>query len=239
MNCESHQTANATSAMGRRILLIEDDLELAEEIISYLQGGGYDLRHAATGSQGAAKLRSEPFDLLIVDRMLPEIDGLSIIELMRKENRPMPVLIISALGDADERARGLAAGADDYLTKPFSFIEMNARLEALLRPSRARAAVLEAGAISLDLGERVARLDGEVIELSPREFQLLEYFISRPGQIVTRDMLLESVWKYRFSPQTNIVDIHVGKLSGKISGTRGAARIQNVRDYGFMFSVSA
>ena len=233
-------TQNEGASLGRHILLIEDDQEIAEVVNADLRGRGYEVCHAATGSEGLASIRLEPFDLFILDRMLPEIDGLSILEVLRKECGSTPVLIISALGDVDERVRGLEAGADDYLTKPFSLAEMGARVEALLRrPLKERATTLKAGPLSLDLLERVARLDGEVIELSQREFQLLEYFVSRPGQIITRDMLIEKVWKYRFSPQTNVVDVHVSKLRRKIDGKRITSFIQNIRGCGFMFNVNA
>ncbi len=230
------KSANLTPSPGQCILLIEDDPEISEEMIGDLRGRGYSVCHAATGSEGASQLQTGSFDLLIVDRMLPEVDGLSIIETLRKENATIPVLVVSALGHVNERVRGLGSGADDYLTKPFSLAELGARVEALLRrPSRARTTVLRAGSLSLDLLERVARVNGQVIELLPREFQLLEYFMCRPGQIITRDMLIEHVWKYRFSPQTNVIDVHVGKLRRKIDETRTSTFIQSVRGHGFIF----
>jgi two-component system OmpR family response regulator len=240
MNPEPKQSANINGALGRRILLVEDDQEIAEEMIADLRSRGYDVCHASTGSEGASSVRSRSFDMLIIDRMLPGIDGLSIIEILRTENTSIPVLIVSALGEVDERVKGLGSGADDYLTKPFSLAEMAARVEALLRrPLQARATVLQAGSLSLDLIDRVARLDGQIIELLPREFQVLEYFMSRPGQIITRDMLIEHVWKYRFSPQTNVIDVHIGKLRRKIDGKRTSGFFQSIRGYGFIFKADA
>jgi two-component system OmpR family response regulator len=222
---------------GQEILVIEDDQEIAEAMIDELRVRNYNVSHAATGSQGLTSIRQTSFDLLIVDRMLPEIDGLSIIEILRKENRSVPVLIISALGDVSERVHGLEKGADDYLAKPFSFAEMGARVEALLRrPMQARTTTLCAGPLLLDLLQRAVSLNGEKIELSSREFQLLEYFVARPGQLITRDMLIENVWKYRFSPQTNVVDVHISKLRRKIDGNRVTSFIQNIRGCGFVFN---
>jgi two-component system OmpR family response regulator len=233
-------TANSSAIVGRRILLIEDDQELSDEICYELNGRGCIISHALTGSAGFEKVRLKSFDLLIVDRMLPEIDGLSIIDHLRRDDSTVPILVISALAEVDERVRGLEAGADDYLPKPFSLVEMGARVEALLRrPLQARTTMLQAGPISLDLIERVARIDGQTVELLPREFQLLEYFMCRPNQIVTRDMLIDKVWKYKFSPQTNVVDVHIGKLRRKIDGKRQNTFIQSIRGYGFMFDAGA
>ncbi len=240
MSSKPERSANTTGVLRTRILLVEDDQELAEEIIADLRSRGYEVCHASTGSEGVSNALSRSFELLIIDRMLPEIDGLSIIEILRSENTSIPVLIVSALGDVDERVKGLGSGADDYLTKPFSLAEMGARVEALLRrPLQARATVLQAGPLSLDLIDRIARLDGQIIELLPREFQLLEYFMWRPGQIITRDMLIEHVWKYRFSPQTNVIDVHIGKLRRKIDGKRASGFFQSIRGHGFVFKADA
>ncbi len=218
------------------ILVVEDDPEIAETIIEELRRHGYAPSHAATGGQAMTCIERAAFDLMIIDRMLPETDGLSIIESLRKENASTPILIISALGEVEDRVDGLRTGADDYLIKPFSLAEMGARVEALLRrPLQARTTVLRAGALSLDLLKRKATLDGADVELSAREFQLLEYFMSRPGQLVTRDMLFEKVWKYRFSPQTNVIDVHISKLRRKIDKDKSRSYIQNVRGCGFMF----
>lgn len=231
------QTLESMAGESKRsVLLVEDDPGLAQAIIEELDRRGCCVNLAPDGAQGIAAARQQQFDLLIVDRMLPEVDGLSMIQLLQREQILSPVLIISALGEVDDRVEGLEAGADDYLTKPFSFAEMGARVDALLRrPSQLQATLLRAGRLSLDLLKRTAYLDGECISLSSREFQLLEYFIRRPGQLITRDMLLEQVWQLRFSPQTNVVDVHISKLRRKIDLQRDGSFIRNVRGTGFMF----
>ncbi len=223
-------------AAAGRVLLVEDDVELAEDVRGELSDRGYDVQLATTGAEGARRVQANTFDLLVVDRMLPEIDGLTLIAQLRENDRATPVLIISALADVDERIRGLRAGGDDYLTKPFALGELCARVEALLRrPLQTRATSLRAGPLTLDLIDRVARRGERVIELLPREFRLLEYLMRRPGQLVTRAMLLESVWHYRFIPETNLVDVHVGKLRRKIDDEREPSLIQAVRGQGFTF----
>jgi two-component system, OmpR family, response regulator len=223
--------------LGQEILVVEDDQEIAEAIIEELRGRSYRVAHAATGSQGLDSIRNASFDLLIVDRMLPEIDGLSIIESLRKENRSVPILIISALDDVSERILGLEKGADDYLPKPFSFAEMGARVEALLRrPTQARTTTLQAGSLMLDLLQRTVSINGEKVALSSREFQLLEYFVMRQGQLITRDMLIENVWKYRFAPETNVIDVHISNLRRKIDSNRVTSLIQTIRGCGFVFN---
>ncbi|QGM47411.1 response regulator transcription factor [Methylocystis heyeri] len=225
------------SDSAQKILVVEDDPEIAETVTQELRQRGYLVSHAETGAKAMAEIERDTFDLVILDRMLPEIDGLAIVESMRKENASTPILIVSALGEVEDRVDGLKGGADDYLVKPFSLAEMDARVEALLRrPLLARAMVLRGGALSLDLVKRQATLDGKSVELSAREFQLLEYFMARPGQLVTRDMLIQKVWKYRFSPQTNVVDVHISKLRRKIDRDRSKSYIQNIRGCGFMFN---
>ena len=221
------------------LLLIEDDLETADEIRKDLVDRGHMVRHEDTGTAGLAAAQRENFDLLIVDRLLPGIDGLSIIETLRHQNNRSPVLVLSALGAIDDRVRGLKAGGDDYLTKPFALIELAARIEALLRrPAETRTTVLRVGPLSLDLIERVAHRGQREIELLPREFKLLEYLMQRPGQIVTRDMLLEDVWHYRFMPETNVVDVHIGRLRRKVDLPEENMLIQSVRGAGFMLNES-
>jgi two-component system, OmpR family, response regulator len=236
--------ANSATAVlklaGARVLLVEDDVELAEEVRGELVDRGYDVQLASSGADGASRASEEAFDLLVVDRMLPEVDGLSLIAQLRETDVATPVLIISALVDVDERVRGLKAGGDDYLTKPFALAELGARVEALLRrPLQTRATALRVGPLTLDLIDRVARRGEQVIELLPREFRLLEYLMRRPGQLVTRAMLLESVWHYRFIPETNLVDVHVGKLRRKIDDGHEPSLIQAVRGQGFMFRADA
>jgi len=225
---------------GRRILLIEDDLEIAKEIRDEMVDRGFQVEHAASGLDGAERAVRDQFDLLIVDRMLPELDGLSIIKRVRDSELDTPILVLSALGHVDERVRGLNAGGDDYLTKPFALHELAARVEALLRrPSETRATVLHVGSLSLDLITRSAQRHGRSIELAGREFQLLEYFMRRPGQPVTRAMLLESIWKCHFLPQSNPIDVHVGKLRRKLDAADEPALIHSIRGQGFVLRADA
>jgi two-component system OmpR family response regulator len=231
---------NQTPRHGRRILLIEDDLEMADAIRSDLVDHGFDVLHAATGPDGMAQAESGTSDLLIIDRMLPGLDGLTIIQRMRERNLHTPVLVLSALGEVNERVRGLQAGGDDYLTKPFALSELMARVDALLRrPGEVRATELHVGSLSLDLIERSARRHGRPIELLGREFKLLLYFMQRPGQLVTRAMLLEHIWNCRFLPQSNPIDVHIGKLRRKLDGPGEMPLIHSVRGQGFVLTPDA
>ncbi len=218
-----------------RILLIEDDREIAEEVVNELFDRAYDVRHAATGSEGAEEARRGRYDLLIVDLLLPGCDGFTIIQGLRRDGIQTPVLVVSALGTVNDRVRGLEIGGDDYLTKPFALPELAARVEALLRrPSDSRATTLRLGPLELDLIERVARRGDRTIELSKSEFKLLEYFMRRPDRVLTRDMLLEDVWNYRFLPQTNLVDVHIGRLRRKVDGPGEEPLLLSVRGLGFI-----
>jgi two-component system, OmpR family, response regulator len=220
---------------GRRVLLIEDDLEMAEEIRGELGDHGYEVRHAASGLDGSAQAERGMSDLLIIDRMLPELDGLAIIKRVRERNLQTPVLVLSALGDVNERVRGLKAGGDDYLTKPFALSELIARVEALFRrPTETRATELHVGSLSVDLIERSVRRHGRPIELLGREFKLLLYFMRRPEQVITRGMLLEDIWNCHFLPQSNPIDVHIGKLRRKLDGPGEPPLIQSVRGQGFV-----
>jgi two-component system OmpR family response regulator len=219
-----------------RILLIEDDPEMAEEVANELADRAYVVNHVATGSQGAEEARRGRYDLLIVDLMLPGCDGFSIIHELRRDGVQTPVLVVSALGAVNDRVRGLKIGGDDYVTKPFALPELAARVEALLRrPLETRTTALRVGPLELDLIERVARRSNRTIELSKSEFKLLEYFMRRPDRVVTRDMLLEDVWHYRFLPQTNLVDVHIGRLRRKIDGPNEEPLLISVRGMGFLF----
>jgi two-component system OmpR family response regulator len=221
-----------------KILLIEDDYETAIEITKDLSDQGYSVTHVDNGQRGLRSARGRGFNLLIVDRMLPELDGLSIVKTLRAENIRVPVLVLSALGGVDERVRGLKAGSDDYLIKPFSLSELSARVEALLRrPTDSRETVLRVGPLELDLVERVARRKSREIELLPREFKLLEYLMRRPSRVVTRDMLLERLWNIPNSPHTNLVDVHIGKLRRKIDADGEIPLLYNVRGIGFILRV--
>ncbi len=225
-----------TQASRSRLLLIEDDAEIAAEIIADLSQRGYDVSHAAAGDTALVAASDGQFDLLIVDRMLPGLDGLTVIERLREENIKVPVLVLSALTAVDERVRGLKAGGDDYLTKPFDLSELAARVEALLRrPLETRDTQLRVGQLTLDLIEREAERAGRRIELLPREFRLLQYLMRRPNQVITRAMLLEDVWHYRFVPQTNLVDVHIGKLRRKIDLPGEPTLIESIRGTGFLF----
>ena len=222
-----------------RLLLIEDDQETAAEIVSEFTESGFAVTHAADGPQGLHLASSDDFDIIIMDRMLPGLDGLAVLSALREAQIRTPVLVMSALGDVDERVRGLNAGGDDYLTKPFVMVELAARIEALLRrPALSRETTLKVGNLEMDLIERTVKRGARQIELLPREFKLLDYLMRRPGQVLTRAMLLENVWNYRFIAETNLVDVHVGKLRKKIDAPGEAPMIQSVRGLGFMLTAT-
>jgi len=223
-----------------RILLIEDDPEIAAEIAAELMRTGYSVLHAGDGTAGLEVARKEGWDLLIVDRLLPGLDGLSIIRQLRQEQIRTPALILSALGAVDDKVVGLRAGGDDYLIKPFALAELSARLEALLRrPADGHATILRVGPLELDLIERRAKRGARELDLLPREFKLLEYMMRHEGQVVTRPMLLEDVWNYRCVPDTNLVDVHMGRLRRKVDREDESPLIGNVRGAGFILHVSA
>ena len=200
------------------ILLIEDDNDAASYVIKGLKESGHVVDRASDGEEGLYMALDSNFDVLVVDRMLPKLDGLNLIEKVRKEKTDIPILILSALGEVDERVKGLKYGADDYLAKPFSFSELLARLEALSRRNQpeASSSLLELGDLKLDLLSRKVEREGQVIDLQPREYKLLEFLLRRPNQVVTRTMLLEGVWEYHFDPQTNVIDVHISRLRSKI-----------------------
>jgi two-component system, OmpR family, response regulator len=232
--------ANGLVAAGNeqmtKVLLIEDDSETAEEITAELADRGFEVEWSASGIEGLDKARSSrPPDAMIVDRLLPGMDGLTVIEALRKEQVRTPVLVLSALGAVDDRVRGLRMGGDDYLTKPFALVELVARIEALLRrPAESRETTLRIGPLELDLIQRTAKRADRVIDLLPREFRLLEYMMQRSDQLLTRAMLLEEVWNYKFVPATNLVDVHVGRLRHKVDGPGESPMIHNVRGAGFI-----
>jgi two-component system OmpR family response regulator len=217
------------------VLLIEDDDQTADEIVAELVHRGFHVERAATGTTGLEKARAAAHDIIIVDRLLPEIDGLTIVETLRRGQVRTPVLVLSALGAVDDRVRGLRAGGDDYLAKPFALVELMARLEALLRrPAESRETTLRVGPLELDLIERTAQRGNRRIDLLPREFRLLEYMVRREGQMVTRAMLFEEVWNYRFVPNSNLVDVHMGRLRRKVDEPEEAPMIHSVRGAGFV-----
>jgi len=223
-----------------KVLLIEDDTDTANEIMAELTERGFEVDRAATGVEGLDKARAATADVMIVDRLLPGIVGLTIIEVVRQEQVRTPVLVLSALGAIDDRVRGLRAGGDDYLTKPFALPELLARIEALLRrPADNRDTVLHVGPLELDLLSRTAARGDRAIELLPREFKLLEYMMRRKEQLLTRAMLFEEVWNYKFVPQSNLVDVHMGRLRRKVDPPDEQPMIHNVRGEGFILRAPA
>jgi two-component system, OmpR family, response regulator len=223
-----------------RVLLIEDDRETANEIMAELVDRGFEVDWAATGIEGLDKARDGHADAMIVDRLLPGMDGLTIIEAVRNERVRTPVLVLSALGAVDERVRGLRAGGDDYLTKPFAVVELVARIDALLRrPAESRDTALRVGPLELDLLSRTAKRGERSLELLPREFRLLEYMMRRKDQLLTRAMLFEEVWNYKFVPQSNLVDVHMGRLRRKLDQADEQPMINNVRGEGFILRAPA
>lgn len=220
------------------ILLIEDERELAREMFLALEEAGYAVRLAESEAEVFASARAHPPAVMIVDRLLHGTDCLPMIERLRAEGNKVPMLVVSALTSVDDRIHGLKAGSDDYLVKPFALGELVARVEALLRRSNdARLASLQVGPLSMDLIDRTVRRGDRLLSLLPREFNLLEYFMRHPNQVVTRAMLLEDVWHYRTLPQTNVVDVHIGKLRRKVDGPGEAPLIETIRAIGFMLHV--
>ena len=217
-----------------RILLIEDDPDTADYILQGLQGEGHEVQHAAGGRSALFEAAAGEWDVLVVDRMLPGIDGLGLVRVLRASGIATPVLFLTTMGGIDDRVAGLNAGGDDYLTKPFAFAELVARVAALGRRARGHApeTVLQVADLEMDLLARCVRRGGTRIELQPREFMLLEYLMRHAGQVVTRTMLLENVWQFHFDPRTNIVDSHISRLRAKIDQGR-AELIHTVRGAGY------
>ena len=235
-NSNTKPTTAGNDLETMRILVIEDDREAATWLLKGLAESGHVADHAADGEEGLALARERVHDVLIVDRMLPKLDGLTIIQTLRAEGVAAPVLILSALGDVDERVKGLRAGGDDYLAKPYAFSELLARIEGLSRrrhqgPQQTR---LKAADLEMDLLTRTVTRSGRPIILQPREFKLLEYLMRNAGHVVTRTMLLENVWDYHFDPQTNVIDVHVSRLRAKIDKGFDEPILQTVRGAGYM-----
>lgn len=219
-----------------RVLVIEDEADTARYLCKGLRESGYSVAHCADGMDGLHLANNEQWDLLIVDRMLAgDMDGLSIIKTLRESRIKTPVLILSALASLDERVRGLRGGADDYLTKPFAFSELLARVEALLRRAGVREDVEELQVADLKLNLRSHRVErsGQSIALQPREFRLLEYLVRHQGQVVTRTMLLEAVWDFHFDPKTNVIDVQISRLRNKIDKEFNPALLHTVRGVGY------
>ena len=196
---------------------------------------GWESLHAADGAQGLDMARQEKFDVMVVDRMMPRLDGIGMVETLRRDGDRTPVLFLSALGEIDDRVKGLKAGGDDYLVKPYAFAELIARVEALARRHETGSVqtVLKVGELEMDLIHRTVHRQGKEIDLQPREFQLLEYMMRHAGQSVTRTMLLEKVWEYHFDPQTNVIDVHISRLRSKIDKGFERPMLQTVRGAGY------
>ncbi|MBH1432153.1 response regulator transcription factor [Stenotrophomonas maltophilia] len=220
-----------------RVLTIEDDLVTAEEIATELRSHGFEVDMASDGNAGLTLARAGEYAVITLDRMLPGLDGLALLTTLRREGISTPVLMISALSDVDERVRGLRAGGDDYLTKPFASDEMAARVEVLIRRQQATAldTILRAGDLELDLMTRSARRGGQDIPLLPTEFKLLEFLVRNAGQVVTRSMLFQEVWGYHFDPGTNLIDVHIGRVRKRIEQPGRPQPIMTVRGTGYVF----
>jgi two-component system, OmpR family, response regulator len=225
-----------------RILVIEDDQETADYLRKGLAESGHIADHAASGPDGLGLALAGGYDVLIVDRMLPAMDGLAVIRVLREQKVATPVLILSALGQVNDRVRGLRAGGDDYLVKPFAFAELLARLEALARRASSEsqsATRLRVGDLDMDLLGRTVTRAGKPIDLQPREFRLLEHLMRHEGQVVTRTMLLEGVWDYHFDPQTNVIDVHISRLRAKIDKGFDTPLLHTVRGAGYCLRARA
>jgi two-component system OmpR family response regulator len=223
------------TAGRRRILVVEDDSETAEQLVESLATSGYEVDLAVDGNDGLSRGRSADYAVMTIDRMLPGMDGIAIIRRLREDGITTPALIISALGEIDDRVRGLRAGGDDYLVKPFAFAELLARVEALARRSATvmKETVLRVGDLKMDLVSRTASRCGRDVELLPREFQVLEYLVRNQGQVVPRAMLLQHVWDLHFDPTTNIIDVYVGRVRRKVDDRQAYPLIHTVRGVGF------
>lgn len=226
-----------------KLLIVEDDAQVREYVAKGMAEAGYAIDVAEDGKQGLFLATTEHYDAIVIDRMLPELDGLTVIKTLRGAGNAVPVLILSALSDVDDRVKGLRAGGDDYLVKPFAFVELLARTEILARRARAGQSSAEPHQlcvqdVMIDLLSRKVERSGQVIALQSREFQLLEYLMQHAGQLVTRTMLLESVWDYHFDPQTNVIDVHISRLRKKLGDANGKL-IQTVRGAGYIIKTDA
>jgi two-component system, OmpR family, response regulator len=224
--------------LSGRVLVVEDDIDVADYVTKGLREVGYTVEHVADGRDGLYLASSSTFDGVIMDRMLPGMDGLSVVKALRAAGVETPILILSALGQLDERVLGLRAGGDDYLTKPFGFSELHARLENLTRRRAGKSVetVLRCGDLEMDLLARKAMRAGRSLELLPREFKLLEYFLRNKDRVVTRTMLLEQVWDYRFDPHTSIIDTHISRLRKKLDEGFDKPLLHTLRGVGYRLS---
>ena len=223
-----------------RILVVEDDKDVANFVVKGLREAGHVVEHANNGRDGLFLAATENFDAIVLDRMLPGgVDGLRILETLRAQNNHTPAMFLSALAQVDDRVKGLKAGGDDYMTKPFAFAELLARVEALTRRGKGDAPVtkLTVADLEMDLLSRAVKRAGQKIDLQPREFRLLEFLMRHSGQVVTRTMLLEGVWDYHFDPQTNVIDVHVSRLRQKVDKPFPQPLIHTVRNAGYMLQL--
>ena len=218
-----------------RILIVEDDVDASAAMCKGLSEAGHECRTAADGEEGLKTARDGEFDVMVVDRMMPRLDGVGMVQSLRREGDQTPVLFLSALGEIDDRVTGLKAGADDYLVKPYALAELVARVEALARRRETGSVqtMLRVGDLEMDLIGRTVHRAGKEIDLQPREFQLLEFLMRHAGQSVTRTMLLEKVWEYHFDPQTNVIDVHISRLRSKIDKGFDRPMLQTVRGAGY------
>lgn len=221
--------------LSMRILVIEDDIQAAAYMCKGLTESGHLAEHCADGKEGLGQALTGGYDVMIIDRMLPGLDGLSIIAALRGANIKTPILILSALGDVDNRVEGLRAGGDDYLTKPYAFSELLARIEVLNRRNQPTTPTnkLTLADLEMDLSRHKVKRDGKNIALQPREFRLLEYLLRHSGQVVSRTMLLEQVWDYNFDPQTNVIDVHISRLRNKIDKDFSKPLLHTIRGAGY------
>ncbi|MCE7030345.1 response regulator transcription factor [Jiella avicenniae] len=224
-----------------KVLVIEDDASTADYVVIGLKEEGHDPDHAASGPIGLELACTRDYDAVVVDRMLPALDGLSIVRALRSSGRDTPVIFLTSVSGLDDRVEGLEAGADDYLVKPFAFSELMARLNALARrsPLRREETVLKVGDLEMNLIARTVKREGRDIDLQPREFRLLEYMMRNRGRVLTRTMLLERVWDFHFDPKTNVVETHVSRLRSKVDKPFAGEMIRTVRGSGYVLNVPA
>ncbi len=225
-----------SASLPMRILVVEDDADVNQYIAKNLREHGHTVDTAMDGARGLALATSEHYDVLLLDRLMPQMDGLTLLKTLRQAGNTTPVLILSALGEVDDRVEGLTSGGDDYLVKPFAFVELLARLEVLARrgqPANHSDIILQAGGVTMDLLARKVTRDGENILLQAREFKLLEFLLRHKNQVVTRTMLLEHVWEYHFDPQTNVIDVHISRLRQKIDRDPAQSLVKTIRGAGY------
>ncbi|MAU95795.1 MAG: DNA-binding response regulator [Fulvimarina sp.] len=224
-----------------KVLVIEDDRSTADYVVAGLKEEGHDPDHSASGPNGLELACTRDYDAIVVDRMLPGLDGLSIVKALRSSGRDTPVIFLTSVSGLDDRVEGLEAGADDYLVKPFAFSELMARLNALARrsPLRREETVLKVGDLEMNLIARTVRRGASDIDLQPREFRLLEYMMRNRGRVLTRTMLLERVWEFHFDPKTNVVETHVSRLRSKVDRPFSGEMIRTIRGSGYMLNTPA